>query len=871
MSGDAATEFAPPADLLQLQRLIAARPPSESLLPDGRQAAREPRPPASPHPAGETAVQRFEAPIHQAAERVGLTTNDEGGGEGGATGDVLTNEEASAVYFGNWMRDVNQVFVPFVKGIVQNDDLLFSLVDYIAVTKFGRQLTPEQFGYYIPAEHLDNPAGLVSKDDLLPQQPNIPTGNASGKAPPRPEKFVTPQEPVSPDSTVRGAPLFAVDQSGVIAYLRRSNLHIERRLELAAQLGRTPEGLLHFGAALHALEDLYSHSNWVEIAVNRVLSDQPDLLPELKGPERQVFNFSQTIALPETDKAPRPVLLTGSFTSADTLISITSEVVNFLNKPLPKPKSNRETEVQQAFVRKSLHATQSQLQNNPKLHAAIRQDIERELPSWTPGRHAIAESVASAPLEQIYDLNTLLPKWIPDKVKDPTTRRVRKTLHDTLSERGLKPLAGRIQAEALGARIADTSLLNVLTDSERQAEGNFSKTDQRLMQEVARLGGSSVDEQKRNKTAAGKRRAEALQSTPLPIVAGPSHSQVAKDHANSPFFGLAFKLAAAAVRSMREKMLAAWAERAGARTKPIDFSYDSFPTDKDEKELYHAGRAERGEAESKSRARGKRIVAQGNDAPQPYDLAAMRADSASQIRQVSAGLRALAHAPEGLAAALQVTNQWIMRLKSLAGVGKSYELERAQAELVEAAAASRSAGGKLRAAVSFDELAAQFDAAAGVVEQAVAHSEREAANTKLSALRNETLKSLVATASVKDTLAASILVILDKQIAATAVSYSGRQRRVLAGQEAVAGHHGPATLAVRTVALPDIRDRSPAVRALLEESRKLFNHPYESTWWVGIVTNHIRANPKQILTDVQARNSGVPFYTRPGEPDHDED
>ncbi len=54
------------------------------------------------------------------------------------------------------------------------NEVVFSLIAYMAAKKFGRAFTPEQFGYYIPAEHIDSPAGLTSTDDLLSGQPLVP-------------------------------------------------------------------------------------------------------------------------------------------------------------------------------------------------------------------------------------------------------------------------------------------------------------------------------------------------------------------------------------------------------------------------------------------------------------------------------------------------------------------------------------------------------------------------------------------------------------------------------------------------------------------------------------------------------------------------
>ena len=106
-------------------------------------------------------------------------------------------------------------------------------------------------------------------------------------------------------------------------YIRRTNEHVEKRLELAARRGRNPEGMMHFGAALHAIEDLFAHSNYVEIALSDLLT-RGELLP---GAERAVFTFSKKQKV-EGREGERPILMTGSFTGADTKISLTSEITS---------------------------------------------------------------------------------------------------------------------------------------------------------------------------------------------------------------------------------------------------------------------------------------------------------------------------------------------------------------------------------------------------------------------------------------------------------------------------------------------------------------------------------------------------------------
>jgi hypothetical protein len=112
------------------------------------------------------------------------------------------------------------VFVPTATSIVPAE-ILFSLLAYLAAKKFGRLMTPEQLGYYVPAEHIDNPAGLTDRDDVLPGPPSVPGAARVPGAVPRPLRAVTPQQSVAPaaavqeDEPVQGragiAPLFSVD------------------------------------------------------------------------------------------------------------------------------------------------------------------------------------------------------------------------------------------------------------------------------------------------------------------------------------------------------------------------------------------------------------------------------------------------------------------------------------------------------------------------------------------------------------------------------------------------------------------------------------------------------------------------------------
>ncbi len=817
-------------------------------------------------------VQRFEAPVHEAAERVGLTTDDSGREDPAA----FSNEEASAIYFGNWMRDLNQVFVPLALKIMPAD-VLFSALAYMAAKKFGRSMTPEQFGYYIPAEHIDNPGGLTAQDDLLPAPPNIPSAPPVPGAQARPPSAVTPQESPEPASPVQqgssdtAAQLFSVDQTGVLAYIRRTNLHVERRLELAVQRGRTSDGLLHFGAALHAVEDLFAHSNWVEIAVNKVLAEHPDLLPQLHGADRAAFTFlpSVDIGTGPAARRNRPVLSTGTFLGADTKISLTSEFVKFLLVPLPDPKTDAESKAEERFIESELRVTGTLLQQNPQFRAGLRQTLLSGLgqygrPPYSAVTGPAVDRILQAPMAQIYHLTTLLPDIVPQAVKDATVVKVQKAIRSGIHDYAMVPAAKRFQAEALGAEVADTSLIVALREARaRKARTSIPEADRRAMELQERFTGKSVQVQEQEGREEATRRERNLQATPEPTVAGPSHSQLAKDHADSPFFGLAFKIATIAVRRMRERILDAWAEAQGKPTQRTSFDAGTWPAqtpaERDERDLFIQTRDPRRRKETESREIGLRIAARGNMEPAAFDLSAMRHESAARIRGVAAFLRATAGAPGQASSRLQELRRWLGTVAP-----DDPELAKVNHELEAAAKAAQQAG-QGQAAVGAGAIADQLDSDAAVVEAAVTQPQRQAVHERLGRSRTSAVRVLATTPNLQSGTAAAVLLVLDQQIADTAPTFYTEQREVVEGRSHLAEHTGPRSFTRQDVTLPSLAGKPPVLQRLLAESRLLLNHPYESTWWEQTVIAHIRAHADQIATDIVARSSGVPVLRRTGQ------
>lgn len=773
---------------------------------------------------GETVVQRFEAGLHEGIDQVALT-------EGGAADTRFTDDEAAAAYHGNWMRDLNQLFVPAVTQVVK-PALLMAALNYLSQQKFGRMMSAEMLGQYSPAEHMDNPGGL-RQSDLLPQPashgPSTPAGTAGGRggASAGPSK---PHEGVEPGSTVLGADIFSVDQNGVMAYIRRSNAHVEERLASAFETGRTTEGLMHLGAALHTVEDLFAHSNWVEIAVQKLIRDEPTLLPGVNPTE--VFTFMPEVSMAGGGR--RPVMTTGTFTSVDTQISIATEVVTLLRKPLPLP-SEEAADAHSAFVREVLLAAEAQLQGNAasreQILALIPEDIRSRIPD------GMEDQLRHIPLVGLYDLTTMIP-GLPEGLLN----RIRTKINNIIEAQVLKPAADALESLGVEARVADSNLSSheqqLQTDKARHQAGQWNwreKGQQGLMQAVT---GQPVDGQRKEKVADETARLAILKNTPQHVKAGPSHSQLAKDHPDSPFFGLAFHMAVIAVRRLREKVVAAWAAKSGS-TAPRAAARRG-----DQRLTPDA--LQRQQRRQQVKQRGLHIMATGHDqtmTAESYDLDAPREASALEVEAAADLIDAIADGPDKIAA-------FSKRLSELLGDDAPKEATDLVAR--SGSTASSVATRIIQKPARLAELAAALDDLANSIRDADEHGEREALSTLLTQRRSHVMDVLRTEPDVPHGVEALVLHALDRQLRVIEVSYTSGQRQQL---------QDSAKDIKRSEVNQPALDRfgnDPALVALLGEARHLIDHPYESTWWQPHMRDWISQHGDQLRASIMARGSGVP-------------
>lgn len=314
----------------------------------------------------------------------------EAGTHGGIEMKVLNNDELFSysevlqIYYGNWLRDVSQVLVPFtirftkaVREKIENHNATtqgriqhikatnttkislqgwVELIELFAAKEFiyhkGQgvktqnylphirnfrqtygQLTKDILGVYRPEEHIDNPRGLTKEADEVYQETRIKREIPGG------------YEDIS--FYIGEAPdCFRINQFGQKYYIYRdtedaqaklgikevikpdplrpsSDTYLSNQLKLAVIKGKNRDGFRHFGAALHVLEDYFSHTNFVELSLCKLGWKENSPFPNLK----RVYPWVE--GRQGTDYSTIPIV-TGKFLLDDTCASVIPKMGDLL-------------------------------------------------------------------------------------------------------------------------------------------------------------------------------------------------------------------------------------------------------------------------------------------------------------------------------------------------------------------------------------------------------------------------------------------------------------------------------------------------------------------------------------------------------------
>lgn len=154
-----------------------------------------------------------------------------------------------------------------------DDPQTIETIRLLATGEFGTAPTDSDLGRYLPSEHVDRPEGGLSAED--------PELSEAGR-----------------------------DASGLPNYIESGKEHMKREIAIAAA-GRDEKGLHALGNGLHAVEDYFAHSNFVEVALaqlqaeNLLAADNPSL-----EATRHYAGVDPTKV--RTDPKGRPAIVTGT-------------------------------------------------------------------------------------------------------------------------------------------------------------------------------------------------------------------------------------------------------------------------------------------------------------------------------------------------------------------------------------------------------------------------------------------------------------------------------------------------------------------------------------------------------------------------------
>lgn len=279
---------------------------------------------------------------------------------------IYSDADVRKVYYGNWLRDFSQVIVKItVRGTnaaikAQKNKIIreltpmqlshegwVKLIKILALKEFtfdplkegGKNpaddyatleakfkaeygdLTKDILGLYRPEEHIDNPYGLPDESDAKDDKGNpisykYEGTNAEKKLYAGDNKQSWKIDPARNMSYFFWKD-FPGDRPSSVTYMKQ-------QLVLAVSKRGSAQGLRHLGAALHVLEDYFSHTNFVELSLRRLGVDAYPWVSYYKG----------------KDHTKIPVV-SGRFLTDDTMASVGPKMGDLLFDPKIKEYKRR--------------------------------------------------------------------------------------------------------------------------------------------------------------------------------------------------------------------------------------------------------------------------------------------------------------------------------------------------------------------------------------------------------------------------------------------------------------------------------------------------------------------------------------------------
>jgi len=887
--------------------------------------------------------QLFEAPKHQAS----LTNAMDQVG--------FSDQEQQMAYLGNWCQDMSQAMVPVLNTTIGGQATM-TLVSSVAQMKFGRPVSPAQLGMYDPVEHIDNPTGTVNNDLLQNKLGGLDPGGKlrSGETTNIPMvgrgAFTTPERDLSPDAIGR---LMKTNDAGVPEYIAQSREYVKDEIRAAIADKRTAEGLFHVGNFSHVVEDLFAHSNWIEVAVGDLIQSGAftlesnseagkDVQRRLQLGQPPIETYAGNVAA--HGREARPALMTGTFAPGskghDTFISLKAEVQNVLAGVEPfGPDGSTEKwwdfglellqnveaaadagnlgaifadHVKQVvdnmgIGQKIKHFTGG-LEHKARstfgegflgdlaagaaglLHGAASATVDATGEAWdTVVLGALKEGAdllgarmdlvkvayyvkhGGEEIEQAWGVVkkavTKLPAEIREKLLPALTKAeeaFKKKLRELLTaayKRGVQTLMDALEGGISATDVAESPIYRKVADIKGQLgpDGELRKALVSAVRDAA--PGPAGSAMAARLQAASPEELVALASSPelktflnsladydRPVVmaaldpvndageriaqfdklpdwakAGGSHSQLAKDHADSPFFGAAFKMANEADRTILTLLTQAWNEL-GSTGKAPGLEGNLPKVEEDEGEHLNplidteAMDRERGRSFHETRDMAERIRKTGHADELPSELIDGLIKQLVELGE--AARKDAVRFPGGRALARQVEDL----ITTLRGSPS--------ARLVEA---------------SCQRLKAWID---GHLDETLSHGQRVVADT---------------IAKLVDAAAHQIAELGKPETEEEHAAHDSSQRSDAHYNEQIAMLDEQR----RKVGLPlgrgaksatDADRKAAAARTTIQkleaEVDRIINHPYETTWWRGTMTQWLSEHKREVSQWILDRNQG---------------
>ena len=175
-------------------------------------------------------------------------------------------------------------------------------------------ITPQNIRVYTPEQHIDNPMGTRASDHLVrdsesgelrsareTEEQEDPTGRG-GWYTIDPDRDQQLKGAAFPGLQAENPELYQVSDSGLANHIYNSIEWSKAQLLAAVRAGPTPEGRMFLGSGLHAVEDYFAHSNFIEVALNGEIDRA--LQAERSGEEAALPPTFLWVIAPEGSEGP---------------------------------------------------------------------------------------------------------------------------------------------------------------------------------------------------------------------------------------------------------------------------------------------------------------------------------------------------------------------------------------------------------------------------------------------------------------------------------------------------------------------------------------------------------------------------------------